>query len=125
MEPRACLSDGIVVPEISLQRGHEFFGCAVFEADAVVHANVVDERVDAAELGERLFDRDAAGLGRVKPYWEKAEALAFGAHDFEVGLDGVAVVVDDDGDGALGGAGVGDRGADAEAASGDEDYFVA
>ena len=35
------------------------------------------------------------------------------AQDFEVGLDGVAVVVDDDGDGALGGAGVGDGGADA------------
>ncbi len=114
----------VVVQKIFLQRHDEFFGTSGFQSHAVVHAGVVDQRVQPPGDSESFSHCPLAFLGARKfsGHGVAAQARCF---QFLLGLpDSIDVAGHDDGDGPFFRYRTGDAPADAFVAAGDEHYFV-
>ena len=77
---------------------HELVGTAEFEADAVVPARIIDERVDSAESTNRLFDYFRATFGRLQIHDHSVAAAPYPLPFRKESVACLQISIDDHGD---------------------------
>src|SRR6266436_5504 len=91
------VSERVIMRKIFLERMREFFRRAIFEANAIVDAGVVDERVDFSEVLRRRLNR-ALTLGCVGEFALKRAVTMTRSSEFLFHLaEGSAVAIEHDG----------------------------
>src|SRR5216683_6321741 len=56
----------VVMQQITLQRGNELIWTAFFKSDTIIHAGVVNQRIDSTKLLKSLLDSGEASLSRIQ-----------------------------------------------------------
>src|SRR5580658_1490639 len=118
------VSHVVVVQKIESQRAYKSLGTAELQADAVVHARVVDERINSAERANRVLDGFRAIL-RMLQIRDDAEAA--NAIEPQLGkkfVAGFLVAIDDHRGCAFTHRGSGNRRSDALRSASDNHDFV-
>src|SRR6476646_2813027 len=110
----------VVVQQVSTERLDAQIRTGMLQANFVINAGVIDERIEASEFFDCLLDNGVTALGLGKLGEDDVTRRKLTTQF--VGRIGIAI--HDYGNCALGGCSADDRSANAFSAAGDQDYFV-